>query len=161
MLLALAALVASSPASAEGFTRPDCAAYNDGRARPEARCFRDYRKQVRQTNFQALQKTGLMFNYMARPDIGADPAAKRMFSNKVEGTFTLKFSVKPDGTVYDVKVAEISSEGVRPMVKVMTETIGQWTFVPTEKGALDVPYTFVALYPKDDKPKKPWESEND
>lgn len=161
ILLTLACLASATTAGAEGssFSRPDCSAYK-GQTRGEARCFRDFKKSVRQTNFAALQKTGLMFNYLARPDIAASPAAQQLFKDKVEGTFALKFSVKADGTVYDVKVADISSEAMRPMAKVMTDTLSQWTFFPVTKPVVDVPYRYVALYPKDDKPKKAWERED-
>ena len=90
--------------------RPDC-------SRPQPRnqkkeCNQDVRKSGRR-NFAALQKTGLMFIYMASPDIKAKPAANKVIKDKVEGSFTVKFSVAADGTVYDVQTRR-SPKAYRP-----------------------------------------------
>jgi len=65
-------------------------------------------------NFAALQATGLMFNYMARPDLERFPEAKAVLEKKVEGSFGLVFSVAPDGTVYNVAPKDVTA-GIEPV----------------------------------------------
>jgi hypothetical protein len=151
LALPLVALALAGPAGAWAqavFKRPDCpapaAAYS-----AEARCIRDIRKSWQQANFDALQQTGLTFKYMARPDVDEYPAAKAALEKKVEGSFTVRFSVAPDGVVYNVRTAEVTS-GVEPLAKMWADTIGLWTFVKVDKAVTDVEHRRIYLYPRDD-----------
>jgi hypothetical protein len=134
----------------DGFTRPECpagAAVTPEAA--EARCIREARKRVQDANFAALQATGLMFNYMARPDLERFPDARAAIENKVEGSFGIVFSVAPDGTVYNVATKDVTI-GVEPLARMWAETIGQWTFARVEKPVSDVLHRRIYLYPRDD-----------
>src|SRR5919109_1384431 len=106
------------------FRRPDCSPYKDS-LNPQRKCVHEIRRAWQEANFAALQKTGLMFNYMARPDAKGSPEARKVVENKVEGSFVLRFSVKTDGTVYDVQTVEVT-EGIAPLAKLWSETISQW-----------------------------------
>ncbi len=152
-LLALSVIVLAlvSPAGAQAqlaFERPDCpspaAAYS-----AEARCIRDIRKSWQQANFDALQKTGLIFKYMARPEVDKYPAAKAALEQKVEGSFTVRFSVAPDGAVYNVATTDVTG-GIEPLAKMWADTIGQWTFAKVGKAVTDVEHRRIYMYPKDD-----------
>ena len=151
LALPVVALVLAVPAGASAqaaFKRPDCpapaAAYS-----AEARCIRDIRKSWQQANFDALQKTGLMFNYMTRPDVDKYPAAKAALEKKVEGSFTVRFAVAPDGTVYNVQATDVTG-GIEPLAKMWVDTIGQWTFVKVDKAVTEVEHRRIYLYPKED-----------
>lgn len=136
--------------SQDGFTRPECpagAAVTPQAA--EARCIREARKRVQDANFAALQSTGLMFNYMARPDLERFPDARAAIENKVEGSFGVVFSVAPDGTVYNVATKDVTA-GMEPLARMWADTIGQWTFARVEKPVTDVEHRRIYLYPKDD-----------
>ena len=147
--LPLVALLLAAPAGAQAvFQRPDCPAA-DAPFSAEARCIRDVRKSWQQANFDALQKTGLTFKYMARPEVDKYPAAKAALENKVEGSFTVRFSVAPDGTVYNVQATEVT-DGIEPLAKMWVETIGQWTFVKVDKAVTDVEHRRIYVYPKDE-----------
>ena len=146
VVLALAAAV-DAPAQA-AFKRPDCPA-PAAKYSAEARCLRDIRKSWQQANFDALQKTGLMFKYMARPEVDKYPAAKSALETKVEGSFAVRFSVAPDGAVYNVQTTDVTS-GIEPLAKMWAETIGQWTFVKVDKAVTDVEHRRIYLYAKDD-----------
>ena len=63
--LALAAVATAQ--TAVPFKRPDCSAYSAS-LKPERACVRETRRIWQEANFAALQKTKLMFVYMARPD---------------------------------------------------------------------------------------------
>ncbi len=145
---ARAAAVPAGAAAQDRFERPDCrrpqAAF-----KPEARCIRDIRKRWQEANFAALQKTGLMFIYMARPDVDEYPAAKEALEKKVEGSFTVRFSVAPDGTVYNVQATDVTG-GIEPLARMWADTIGQWTFVKIDKAVTDVEHRRIYLYPKED-----------
>ena len=151
MLLTCLALAATLPAGAQGqaaFVRPECPAA-DAPHSAEARCIRDVRKQLQQANFDALQKTGLMFRYMARPELDQHPDAKAAIERKVEGSFTVRFDVAPDGTVYNVRAVDVTA-GIEPLAKMWADTIGQWTFVKVEKAVTDVEHRRIYLYPRQD-----------
>ena len=82
-LMICAALALASAAGAQtpvAFKRPDCTAYSAS-AKPERKCIRETRRLWQEANFAALQKTGLMFNYMARPDVKANPEAVKVVEN--------------------------------------------------------------------------------
>ncbi len=64
-LVALALASTASAQSAVSFKRPDCSAYSAAQ-KPERKCVREIRRTWQEANFDELQKTGLMFNYMAR-----------------------------------------------------------------------------------------------
>jgi hypothetical protein len=145
-----AALALASAAGAQtpvAFKRPDCTAYSAS-AKPERKCIRETRRLWQEANFAALQKTGLMFNYMARPDVKANPEAVKVVENQVEGSFVIRFSVKPDGTTYDVQTAEVT-EGIQPLAKLWTETIRQWTFAKTSQPVTGIEYRRIYMYSKD------------
>lgn len=144
-------LLLALPAGAQAqavFQRPDCPAV-DAVHSVEARCLRDVRKRWQQENFDALQKTGLIFVHMGRPEIDQHPAAKAAIENKIEGSFTVRFSVAPDGTVYNVSTVDVTA-GIEPLAKMWAETIGQWTFVKPGKAVADVEYRRIYLYARDD-----------
>lgn len=130
------------------FRRPDCSAYKDS-LNPQRKCVREIRRTWQEMNFAALQKTGLMFNYMARPDPKGSPEARKVVENKVEGSFVLRFSVKTDGTVYDVQTVEVT-EGITPLAKLWADTIAQWTFVKPEKPVTNIEFRRIYLYAADD-----------
>src|SRR5262245_62956985 len=104
---ALAMAAVAQAQTATTFKRPDCSVYKDS-AKPERKCVRETKRLWQEANFAALQKTGLMFNYMARPDTQGATDALKVVQNKTEGSFVIRFSVKPDGTVYDVQTAEVT-----------------------------------------------------
>jgi hypothetical protein len=148
------ALVLAFPAVAQAqaaFKRPDCSAYK-AEFKAESKCIREIRKSWQEANFAALQKTGLMFNYMTRPDIDTSPAAKAAIENKVEGSFTIRFSVKTDGTVYNVKKEDVT-DGVAPLASLWADTIGQWTFARTDQPVSDVEYRRIYMYSVEDEAK--------
>jgi hypothetical protein len=103
----------------------------------------------KEANFAALQKTKLMFVYMARPDPKVHPDALKVVQNRIEGSFVIRFSVKTDGTVYDVQTVEVT-EGIQPLAKLWTETIRQWTFVKVSQPVTGVEYRRIYLYSKED-----------
>ena len=110
LVMCFAALTLAFAASAQApvsFKRPDCSAYSAS-LKPERKCIREVRRSWQEANYAALQKTGLMFVYMARPDPKANPDALKVVENKVEGSFVIRFSVKTDGTVYDVQTVEVT-----------------------------------------------------
>lgn len=152
LFLSCAALLLASTATAQtsvGFKRPDCSAYNAS-AKPERKCVRETKRLWQEANFAALQKTGLMFNYMARPDAKSAPdAVKKAVENKVEGSFVLRFSVKTDGTVYDVQTVEVT-DGILPLAKLWADTIRQWTFAKTSQAVTGIEFRRIYLYSKDD-----------
>jgi len=146
-----AALACASAATAQTpvpFKRPDCSAYSASQ-KPGRMCVRETQRLWKEANFAALQKAKLMFVYMARPDPKAFPEALKVVENKVEGSFVIKFSVKTDGTVYDVQTVEVT-EGVQPLAKLWTDTIRQWTFVKTSQPVTGVEYRRIYLYSKED-----------
>jgi hypothetical protein len=114
----------------------------------EARCIRDVRKDWQQENFAALQKTGLMFVYMARPDPDASPAARTAVEQKVEGSFTVRFDVAKDGTVYNVRTLDVT-DGIEPLARLWADTIAQWTFTKIDQPVTDVEFRRIYLYPRD------------
>jgi hypothetical protein len=149
MFAAMSFLVTASGAqTAVSFKRPDCSAYKDS-LKPARKCVREVRRIWQEANFAALQKTGLMFVYMARPDPRAHPEARKVVENKIEGSFVLRFSVRPDGTVYDVTTVEVT-EGIQPLAKLWSETIAQWTFAKTDKAVTGIEYRRIYLYAADE-----------
>jgi len=151
LVLALTALVAAVPAGAHAladFVRPDCPGA-DAPHSAEERCIRDVRKQLQQSNFDALQKTGLMFRYMARPELDQHPEAKAAIEKRTEGSFTVRFDVAPDGTVYNVREVDVTA-GIEPLAKMWADTIRQWTFVKTGQAVADVEHRRIYLYPRQD-----------
>lgn len=152
-------LLASAPGSRaqDSFVRPDCSPYQAA-IKPESKCIREVRKIWQEANFAALQKTGLMFAYMARPDIKSSPAARKAIEDKVEGSFTVRFSVAPDGTVYNVKTADVTG-GVAPLASLWADTIGQWTFAKIDKPVTDIEYRRIYMYSAEDDTKSPQESQ--
>lgn len=149
VLLPLVAFLAVSPAHAQPtFERPDCSAFASA-PKPEVRCFREVRDAWREQNFAALQKTGLMFAYMERPDIESAPEARKVIERKVEGSFLIRFSVATDGKVSEVKVEQVT-DGIEPLAKLWAESIRQWTFVKTGRPVSGVEYRRIYLYPKDE-----------
>ena len=120
-------------ADAVTFKRPDCSAYSAS-LKPGRLCVLETRRIWKEANFAALQKTGLTFVYMARPDPkAASPEAQKAIEKRVEGSFVLRFSVKADGTVYDVQTVEVT-EGIQPLAKLWANTIAQWTFSKTSQA---------------------------
>lgn len=160
LLILSVALVLAFPAGAQAqvsFKRPDCSPYKAA-FKAESKCIREIRKSWQEANFAALQKTGLMFNYMARPDIETSPAAKEVIENKVEGSFTVRFSVATDGTVYNMKTEDVT-DGIAPLAGLWAETIGQWTFAKTDKAVTDVEYRRIYMYSVEDDTKSPQETQ--
>jgi hypothetical protein len=150
LALPVLALALAWPAGARAqapFQRPDCPPA-DAPLQAEARCIRDVRKAWQEANFAALQETGLMFVYMARPDPDASPAAMEAVEQKVEGTFTVKFDVATDGTVYNVRTQDVT-DGIEPLAKLWADTIAQWTFTKIDKPVADVAFRRIYLYPRD------------
>lgn len=146
MALALAAPVAVQAQSA--FERPKCPTA-DTAPGAESRCIRDVRKQWQEANFAALQKTGLVFKYMARPDVEASPAAKAVLEQKKEGSFTVRFSVAPDGTVYNAAAVDVT-DGMAPLAKLWADTISQWTFLKTAAAVTDLEHRRIYMYPAEE-----------
>jgi len=158
LIIASLALVLNSAASAQpagSFQRPDCSAFKDAPL-PESKCFRKNKLAVRYENYDALQKTGLEFTYLARPPAGKEletayPEAKKAAEDKVEGEFLLTFSVNTEGNVYDVKIVESSSPGIGYLAKLWADTIAQWKFAKIAKQVTGVPFRRLYLYsPEDD-----------
>ena len=163
VIIASLALVLASAAGAQTtdkFGRPDCAVFKDAPL-PESKCFRKNKLAVRYENYEALQKTGLEFTWMARPPAGEDfdkayPEAKKAAEDKVEGEFLINFSVNTEGNVYDVKIVESSSTRIGYLAKVWADTIAQWKFAKVAKPVTNVPFRRLYLYSseEDDKSRK-------
>ncbi len=153
IVLSAVALVLVAPSWAwaqSSFARPECAAGDAVTPQAaEARCIREARKRLQDANFAELQQTGLMFNYMARPDLEQFPEAKAVLEKKVEGTFSVMLSVAPDGSVNNVSVKDVT-DGVQPLARMWADTIGQWTFAKVDKPVTDIEHRRIYLYPKDD-----------
>jgi hypothetical protein len=129
-VLPLVALAAPVGAHAQpDFQRPECPTADTGPG-AESRCIRDIRKRWQEANFDALQKTGLTFKYMARPETDSSPDAKAVLEKKTEGSFTVRFSVAPDGTVYNIATVDVT-DGMAPLATLWADTIGRWTFMKT------------------------------
>ena len=159
LIIAWLAIVLGSAASAQStgpFQQPDCSAFKD-RPLPEATCFRKNKLAVRYANYEALQKTGLEFVYLARPPAGKEldayPEAKKAAQDKVEGEFLITFSVNTEGNVYDVKVVESSSAPIGHLAELWADTIGQWKFTKIAKPVTDVPFRRLYLYSAEDDDK--------
>jgi hypothetical protein len=144
----LALALAAGAEAGTRFERPDCSAYKDA-FKPESKCIRETRKQWQERNFAALQKTGLMFVHMARPDLETSPAAREAIENEVEGSFTIRFAVATDGTVYNVRVEDVT-DGIAPLAELWADTIGQWTFTRIDQAVTDVEYRRIYMYSSDD-----------
>lgn len=155
--LALALALAAGAEAEVRFERPDCSAYKDS-FKPERKCIRETRRRWQEENFAALQKTGLMFIYMARPDVEASPAARAAIEEKVEGSFTLRFSVATDGTVYNVRQEEVT-DGIAPLADLWADTISKWTFTRIDKPVTDVEYRRIYLYSSEDVAQTPRDSQ--
>lgn len=153
----LALALAAGAEAGTRFERPDCSAYKDA-FKPESKCIRETRKRWQERNFAALQATGLMFVHMARPDLDASPAAREVIENEVEGSFTIRFSVAKDGTVYNVRQEEVT-DGIAPLAGLWADTIAQWTFAKIEQPVTDVEYRRIYLYSSEDAAKSPRESQ--
>jgi hypothetical protein len=147
-LFALALAPIAAAQTAVSFKRPDCSAYKSS-LKPERKCVRETRRIWSDMNKAALQKTGLMFVYMARPDAKSNPDAMKVVENKVEGSFVIRFSVRTDGAVHDVQIVEVS-EGIVPLAKLWADTIGQWTFAKTAQPVSGIEYRRIYLYSPDD-----------
>ena len=144
-------------AEAAEATRPDCSEFA-GLPKPQSTCFRKRKLAVRYANYDALQKTGLEFAYLARPVEGKElekayPDAAKAAKDKVEGKFLITFSVNTDGNVYDVKVVEASSQPISHLARLWADTIAQWKFVKPGKAVTDVPFRRVYLYSDEDSDK--------
>lgn len=146
-----AALALASAAGAQtpvSFKRPDCSAYSAS-LKPERKCVREIRRTWQEANFAALQKTGLMFTYLARPDPKGRSDALKVVENKIEGSFVIRFAVRTDGTVYDVQTVEVT-EGIMPLAKLWADTISQWTFAKTGQAVTGIEYRRIYMYAADD-----------
>lgn len=148
LLVALAAATPAYSSGTAGFVRPPCPTV-DRQYAAEERCILDLRRQVQQSNFDALQKTGLMFRYMARPDVDQHPAAKAAIDGRIEGSFTLRFDVSADGTVYNVREVDVT-DGIEPLAQMWADTIRQWTFVKPGRPVTDIEHRRIYLYPRQD-----------
>ena len=148
--VALTLSIAASAQTAVTFKRPDCSAYSAAQ-KPERKCVREVRRSWQEANFAALQKTGLMFVYMARPDPKSSPDAVKAVQNRIEGSFVLRFSVKADGTVSDVQTVEVT-EGIQPLAKLWAETIGQWTFARPGQAVAGIEFRRIYMYAADEDP---------
>jgi hypothetical protein len=148
VLCFLALASAASAQAAATFKRPDCSVYSAAQ-KPERKCIREVRRSWQEANFAALQKTGLMFVYLARPDAKASPDALKALQSRIEGSFVIRFSVKPDGTVYGVHTVEVT-EGIQPLAKLWAETIGQWTFAKTGQAVTAIEFRRIYMYAADD-----------
>jgi hypothetical protein len=143
------ALAASTGAHAQTtFSRPDCAP-SESDPGAESRCIRAAKNKLRDANFAAVQQAGLMFRYMTRPDLKQHPDAKVVLEKKVEGSFAVRFSVAPDGTVYNVTTTDVTA-GIEPLAKMWAETIGQWTFVKPGQAVADIEHRRIYLYARED-----------
>jgi opacity protein-like surface antigen len=151
LLIASVALVMVSGAAQaqDRFQRPDCSKFQGG-PKAEGKCFRETKEAWKFANYDAVQKAGLEFIYMARPDLSNSPAVKKALEDKVEGSYTIKYSVNQNGTVYDVKVEDVTSAGIEPIAKLWADTIKQWTFAKIAKPVVNVEYRRIYLYSKDD-----------
>jgi TonB family protein len=152
LAIALGSAAGAQPAGS--FQRPDCSAFKD-RPEPEATCFRKNKLAVRYANYEALQKTGLEFVYLARPVDGKEledsyPEVIKAGKDKVEGEFLINFSVNTNGDVYDVKIVEASSEPNRARAKVWADAIAQWKFVKIARPVTDVPFRRIYLFSSED-----------
>jgi hypothetical protein len=147
-LMFVALALATVAGAQTPFKRPDCSAYSTA-AKPERKCVREIRRAWQEANFAALQKTGLMFVYMARPDVKASPEALKVVENKVEGSFAIRFSVRTDGTVHDVQTVEVT-EGIMPLAKLWAETVSQWTFAKISQPVNGIEYRRIYMYAVDD-----------
>jgi outer membrane biosynthesis protein TonB len=160
LIIASLAIVLGSAAGAQStgsFQRPDCSAFKD-RPLPEASCYRKNKLAVRYANYEALQKAGLEFAYLARPVSGKElekgyPEAMKAAVDKVEGEFLITFSVNTEGNVYDVRVVESSSAPIGHLAKLWADTIGQWKFTKIAKPVTDVPFRRLYLYSSEDNDK--------
>jgi hypothetical protein len=139
---------AASAQTVASFKRPDCSPYAAS-LKPERKCVREVRRMWQEANQAALQKTGLMFLYMARPDPKANPEATKLIEKKVEGSFSIRFSVKTDGTVHDVQTVEVT-DGVQPLAKAWAETIAQWTFAKTSQPVAGIEFRRIYMYSDED-----------
>jgi hypothetical protein len=151
LFLTFVVLAAAAPAGTyaqSAFVRPDCPAA-DAADSAEARCLLDVRRRLQQSNFDALQKTGLMFRYMVRPELEQHPEAKAAIEKKIEGSFTARFDVAPDGTVYNVRTIDVTA-GVEPLARMWAEAIAQWTFVKTGHAVTDIEHRRIYVYPHED-----------
>lgn len=151
VLLYFATLALASAAAAQTptmFKRPDCSPYSAAQ-KPERKCVREIRRSVQEANFAALQKTGVMFVYMARPDAEASPDASEVIENKIEGSFAIRFSVRTDGTVHDVQTVEVT-DGIQPLARLWADTIRGWTFAKTGQPVAGIEYRRIYMYAKDD-----------
>jgi hypothetical protein len=149
MIASVALVLASGAQAADSFKRPDCSAYKDS-PKPESKCFSKVKNDWKYANYDAVQKAGLEFIFMARPDLKASPAAKKALEDKVQGSYTIKYSVNQNGTVYDVKVEDVTPAAIEPIAKLWADTIKQWTFAKIAKPVVDVEYRRIYLYSKDD-----------
>ena len=150
VVVLLVTLAAAAPlvASAESaFVRPACPV-QDRQYSAEERCIADLRRQVQQSNFEALQKTGLMFRYMARPDLDQHPEAKAAIEKEIEGSFVVRFDVAADGTVYNVREIDVTA-GIEPLARMWADTIRQWTFVKTGNVVAGIEHRRIYLYPRE------------
>ena len=150
VVVLLVTLAAAAPlvASAESaFVRPACPV-QDRQYSAEERCIADLRRQVQQSNFEALQKTGLMFRYMARPDLDQHPEAEAAIEKKIEGSFVVIFDVAEDGSVYNVREIDVTP-GIEPLAKMWADTIRQWTFVKPGHPVADIEHRRIYLYPRE------------
>ncbi len=57
----------------------------------------------------------------------------------------IRFSVKTDGTVYDVQTVEVT-EGIQPLAKLWADTIRQWTFAKTSQAVTGIEYRRIYMY---------------
>jgi hypothetical protein len=148
---ALALLLKFAPAvhAQDAFQRPDCTAFQ-AMPEPEATCFRKTKIALFYANADALQKTGLEFLYMGRPDAEDSPEAKKVLEDKTEGAFLIRYSVQVDGTVHDVRIDEASSDAIRHLAKLWADAIAQWKFAKIEKPVKDVPFGRIYLYSAQD-----------
>ena len=151
LLMCFAALTLAFAASAHAavsFKRPDCSTYSAAQ-KPERKCVREVRRSWQEMNFAALQKTGLMFVHMARPDPKPNSDALKVVEKKIEGSFVIRFSVKTDGTVHDVQTVEVS-EGIQPLAKLWADTIGEWTFAKTSQPVTGIEFRRIYMYSAED-----------
>jgi hypothetical protein len=156
LVIASVALVIATSVSAQAtdnFKRPDCSAFKDS-SKAESKCFGRVKNAWKYANYDAVQKAELEFTYMARPDLKSSPAAKKAIDDKVEGSYTIKYSVNQAGTVYDVKVEDVTSPAIAPIASLWADTIKQWTFAKIAKPVVDLEYRRIYLYSKDDEVKE-------
>jgi len=85
--------------------------------------------------------------------LDAHPDARKAIEDKVEGSFTVLFSVRADGTVYNVRTVEVI-DGVAPLAEMWAETIGQWTFVEPGRDVADIEHRRIYMYSSDDDERK-------